>query len=70
MGKDRPMNLIKLTRPDGKELYVSPEQVCAVELSTSQYDEQFTMITFITGQFRPVAETVPQVVALLTKEQS
>ena len=59
------MNLVKLTRPDGKELYVSPEQVCMVELSTSQYDEQFTMITLVTGQFRPVAETVSQVVALL-----
>jgi hypothetical protein len=59
------MNLVKLTRPDGKALHVSPEQVCCVELSTSQYDEQFTMITFVSGQFKPVTETVSQVVALL-----
>jgi hypothetical protein len=70
MGKDQAMNLVKLTRPDGKELYVNPDQVCLVELSTSQYDEQFTMITFVTGQYRPIAETVPEAVALLTKEQS
>ena len=64
------MNLVKLTRPDGKELYVNPDQVCMVEYSTSQYDTVFTMITLITSERRPVAETVPEAIAMLTKEQS
>ena len=56
MGKDQAM--IKLTRPDGKDLYVNPDQVCSVEYSTSQYDTVFTMLTFVTGQSRPVAESI------------
>jgi uncharacterized protein YlzI (FlbEa/FlbD family) len=62
------MTLIKLTRPDGKDLYVNPDQVCCVEYSTSQFATEFTMVTFVTGQFRPVAETVYEVVAMLRRQ--
>jgi uncharacterized protein YlzI (FlbEa/FlbD family) len=65
------MSLIKLTRPDGKELYVSPEQVCSVEESVTEFARDgraLTRITFITGEHRPVTETVYEVVAMLRRQ--
>jgi hypothetical protein len=65
------MTLIKLTRPDGKELYISPEQVCSVEVSVTEFNkggEALTRVTFITGEHRPVTETVYEVVAMLRRQ--